>query len=96
MLQILYITKFTSNKIFNNKIDTENVTYKMSCRLLEPLEKVGSVNILYVYGHNRPLAPILRQKMALSSVCCLLTADVLCLRDRNTWSTFPGSGLNIY
>ncbi len=35
---------------------------------LTPLEKIGSVYPLYVYDHNRLLAPILRQKMALSDV----------------------------
>jgi hypothetical protein len=50
----------------------------------------------YVYDCNRPLASILRQKLVLPSVWCLFTADDCCLQDRNTWNTFPGSGLNIY
>ncbi len=44
-----------------------------------PLEKIGSVYPLYVYDRNRPLAPLLRQKMALSGVWCfywLLMFDV--------------------
>ncbi len=60
------------------------------------LEKIGSVYPIYVYDCNRPLTPILKQKMALSGVWSLLTADVWCLQDQNTWNTFPGSGLNIY
>jgi hypothetical protein len=41
-----------------------------------PLENIGSVYLLYVYDCNRPLAPLLRQKMVLSGVLCLMTADV--------------------
>jgi hypothetical protein len=36
--------------------------------LADPLKKIGSVYFLYVYDCTRPLAPTLRQKMALSGV----------------------------
>jgi hypothetical protein len=51
----------------------DRARYLLSRLLLNPLEKVGSV-YPFMFDCNRPLAPILRQKMALSTVWCLLTA----------------------
>jgi hypothetical protein len=47
--------------------------FLLSRCLLNLLEKLVLIP-LYVYDRNRPLAPILRQKMVLSAVWCLLTA----------------------
>ncbi len=51
----------------------DRARYLLSRLLLNPLEKIGSV-YPFMPDCNRPLAPILRQKMALSTVRCLLTA----------------------
>jgi hypothetical protein len=40
----------------------------LSHRLLNPKEKIGSVYPLIAFDGTRPLAPVLRQKMALSDV----------------------------
>jgi hypothetical protein len=41
---------------------------KLSRSPLNPLEKISSIYPLYVYDHNSPLPPILRQKTSLSGV----------------------------
>jgi hypothetical protein len=55
--------------------------------LLNPYGKIGSRYPSNVYHGNRLSFPILRQKMALSDVLCLLTAGWLfvdIIRDQNT------------
>jgi hypothetical protein len=59
---------FESHIFSKMKPLTFQKTDTMSHRLLDPLEKIDSVYPLYIYDRNRPLAPILRQKMALSDV----------------------------
>jgi hypothetical protein len=53
---------------------------------------IGSGYSTDVYDGNRPLLPILRQKMALSDLCL---PDGCLYGDRNTWNTIPISGQKI-
>ncbi len=56
--------------------------------------EIGSGNPTNVFGGNRLLLPILRQKMSLTGVWCLLTRRMVVrwfCRDQNAWNTIPGS-----
>ncbi len=82
------------NYTVQNLSEYSEVLYKRMEMLLtlsaNQLEIMGSIYPFYVYNGNRPLAPVLRQRLCSLMYCMMFIKllDKCCCGDQNTWNTF--------